>query len=214
MAARRLPRVLVLLVPLWSAGAAAAEDAPSLEAYLRLRQALEREPAGAPREELERRVVGARETLLLEAARSSRVLATAERRPDHEAPGERHVVRLAARDGRVTVEALSGLRVPAPEWQRAEEVAMGAYLGLLRRLLDSPAMTPDFADQRFDPNAPGPRRAAAMHLAIGDEERRLQALYGEPYARLKEVVRWVLEFARTAPPVPPPHRAPRTGARP
>jgi len=185
-------------------GIAASEAGRPLAAYIRLRQylAVEREPVD--RENLGERVGRARDALLTGAAQFSRLLASMERRPDVDSAGERHVVRAAAREGEVSIEGLSGFRVEAPLWRRAEEIPLGPYLDLVRRLLDAPAFIDQVPAQMFDPNEPGPRHAAVVRLVIGEEERRLEALRGEPYERLKEVVGAVVDFARRVPPLPDP----------
>lgn len=180
-------------------GISASESGWQLAAFVRLSQYLQVEPAADDRGELEARVTRARETLLKAAARRSRVVATIERRPDEDSRGERHVVRAVGRDGRATVEGLSGFRIHAPLWERAQEVELGAYLELVRRLLDSAAVLADLPSQTFDANAPGPRRAVLLRLVIGEEERTLQALRGGTHDRLREIAGWVLDFARTAP---------------
>jgi hypothetical protein len=214
-AAVREGAVLLPAGALKSWGVAASEAGRPLAAYVRLRQYLAREPQAADREALQERVGRAREALAAGAARFSRVLATAERRPDEESGGERHVVRVAARDGEVSVEGLSGLRVEAPLWRRAEEIPLAPYLDLVRRLLDAPAVIDDVPAQPFDPNAAGPRRAVVLRLVIGDEERRLEALHGEPYDRLKGAMDVVLEFARRVPalPDPEPKESPTPGRK-
>ncbi len=57
-------------------------------------------------------------------------------------------------------------------------------------------------DQRFDPNAPGPRRAVAVTVVIGEEAREAAALWGPPYERLSAVAAAVVEFARAIPLLP------------
>lgn len=178
-------------------GIAASETGWHLTAVVRLRQYLDHAADAADRAALEARLARSRENLLAAAPRRSRVIVALERRPDWESLGERHVVRLVARDGRVTVEGLRGARSPA--WERAGEVAPAVYVDLVRRLLDTPAFAQDIPTQAFDPNAPGPRRSATLRLIIGDEERSLQALRGAPYDRLVEAAAPVLDFARTAP---------------
>jgi hypothetical protein len=180
-------------------GIAAAESGWPLTAHLRLRQYLASRPDAVDRATLEARVVRAREALLARAPIASRGVATSERRPDWEREAERQVVRLAARNGNVTVEALQGARVQSPVWARAGELSLEAYLDLVRRLLDDPAVLVDVPAQRFDPNAPGPRRAVTLRLVIGTEERALEALRGESHARLENAAALVLEFARAAP---------------
>ena len=120
----------------------------------------------------------------------------AESRSSADLPAERHVLRLAARDGRVTLEGVGAGRVQSPVWERAREVPVTAYLDLVRRLLDARALRIDVPSQGLDPGAPGLRRAAALRLVIGDEERSLQALRGSAYEDLAELVAVVFEFAR------------------
>jgi hypothetical protein len=68
------------------------------------------------------------------------------------------------------------------------------------RLLEAPAVIADQPAQVFDPNAPGPRRAVALRIVVGEEERGLQALRGAPYEAIQPLVALVTEFARVAPP--------------
>jgi len=112
--------------------------------------------------------------------------------------------RLVAREGRVTLQALAGPRPQSPDWERAGVVEMGAYLAVLDRLLRDPTLAGDWPAPRFDPNAPGPRRAIVVHLAIGEDEREMQALDGPPYERLAALAGTLLEFCRSVPlrPVP------------
>ncbi len=180
-------------------GIAAWEAGWHLAATIRLGQYLDATPDAPAREGLLTRLARSRQLLLQAAPRRSRLVATWERRPDHEGPGERHVVRLVSRDQRATIEGLSGVRVQAPVWARAGEVPAAVYLDLVGRVLDAPELRAELPFQSFDPNAPGPRQAVTLRLIIGDEERSLQALHGEPFERLSELVGWVLEFARAAP---------------
>jgi len=124
-------------------GVAASEAGRLLSAYVRLRQYLSRAPFAADRPGLEERVARARDRLLDSAAKFSRVSASVERRPEDDAGGERRVARVAARDGEVSIEGMSGLQLDAPIWRRAEEIPLGPYLGLVRRLLDAPALIDD-----------------------------------------------------------------------
>jgi tetratricopeptide (TPR) repeat protein len=183
-------------------GLAASETGRPLLAYVRLRQYLARDPGTADRAAVEERVSRAQEALVTAASRFSRVVAWTERRPDVDSAGERHLARLAAREGEVSAEGLSGIRIDAPLWRRAEEIPIGPYLDLVRRLLELPAVVEDVPAQAFDPNAPGPRRAAVVRLVIGDEERKLEALRDEPYQRLAGVVARIMDFVRTVPAVP------------
>src|SRR5262245_29770847 len=158
-AAREAPRAVAAdATRRW--GIAACEAGRPLAGYIRLRQYLAAKPEpGADREDATERVSRAREALLTDAARFSRVLATIERRPDEDSPGERHLVRVAARDGDVSLEGMSGLRIEAPLWRRAVEIPVAPYVDLVRRLLDVSAVVDDLPAQAFDPNAPGPRQA-------------------------------------------------------
>jgi hypothetical protein len=196
-------------------GVAAFEAGRPLLAYIRLRQYLAREPQAVDRLAVEDRIARSRDALLTTAARFSRVLAWVERRPDATAPGERYLARIAARDQEVSAEGLIGPRIDSPVWRRAEEIQLGPYLDMVRRLLETPAMLDESPPQAFDANAPGPRRAAVVRLVIGEEERRLEALRDLPLERLSDVVGAVIEFVRTAPkaieaeaPAAPPPPAP------
>jgi len=83
-------------------------------------------------------------------------------------------------------------------------VETDAYLAVLARLLRDPAVAGDWPPPRFDPNAPGPRRAVVLQLAIGEDERAMQALDGPPYERLAALAGPLLEFCRSVPlrPIP------------
>ncbi len=200
---------------LW--GIAASEADRPLAAYIRLRQYLATDREPTDRESLVERAGRARDALLAGAARFSRLLASAERQPGADYVGERQIVRVAAREGDVSIEGLIGVRLESPLWRRAEEIPLGPYLDLVRRLLDTSAVLGHFPAQAFDPNEAGPRRAAVLRLIIGDEERRLEALRGEPYDRLKETVELVVDFARRVPALPDPEpKAPpqKPGKRP
>jgi hypothetical protein len=181
-------------------GVAASEAGWPLTAWVRLRQYLASpEGAGAaeaPAPRLER----ARSALLAAAGRRSRVIAIADRR-DFDEPAERLVVRLVGRDGIATVEALARVGRTGPAWERAGEIATEVYVALVMRLLEAPAVLADPPAQAFDPNAPPPRRAVALRIVVGEEERALQALRGAPYDAIQPLVALVLEFARTAPEV-------------
>jgi hypothetical protein len=87
----------------------------------------------------------------------------------------------------------------AAPWERAGELPLDTYLRLVTRLLDAPAVTASFPAQAFDPNDVGPRRAVALRIVVGEEERWLQALRGAPYDELRALVAEVLELARTTP---------------
>jgi hypothetical protein len=125
-----------------------------------------------------------------------------ERRAEPDSATERHLVRVATRDGDVSLEGLSGLSGKGPTWRRAEEIPTAPYLDLLRRVLEMPVLVDELPPPAVDPTEPGPRLAVVVRLVIGEEERRLEAVRGESYDRLKEVADRVLEFARTVPRLP------------
>jgi len=179
-------------------GLAASETGWSLAAWVRLRQYLAAAPDAPDRADLESRAARARAALLALAPRRSRLVATSDRR-DFDEPPERRIVRLVARDGQATIEALSQADRSSTPWERAGELPLDTYLHLVARLLDAPAVAANFPAQALDPNEPGPRRAVALRIVVGEEERRLQALRGAPYDELRALVADVLEFARTAP---------------
>lgn len=178
-------------------GIAASEAGWPLAAYVRLRQYLAAAPGVADREALQARVTKARRTLLETAGRQSRLIALTETRPSWEAAGDRLVIRLVARQGHATVEALSGSRVTAPAWERAGDIDEAAYVRLVSQLLDSPALLEEWPPQVLDPNEPGPRHAVVLRLVVGGEERVRQALRGEPYDNLYAVAQLILDFAHT-----------------
>jgi hypothetical protein len=178
-------------------GIAASEAGWPFAAYVRLRQYLAAAPGAADREALQHRIARARRMLLETAARQSRVIALTETRVSWEAPGERQVIRLVARQGRATVEALSGVRVTSPAWERAGEIDEAAYVALVSQLLDSPALLEESPPQILDPNEPGPRRAVVLRLVLGEEERVRQALRGPSYERLDSLAQMILDFARS-----------------
>ena len=178
-------------------GIAASEAGWPLAAYVRLRQYQTAVPGAADREALQARIVKARRMLLETAARRSRVIVLTETLPSWEPPGDRQVIRLVARSGRATVEALSGARVISPAWERAGEIGAGAYAALVSQLLDSPALLEEWPPQVLDPNESGPRRAVVLRLVVGEEERVRQALRGEPYQSLSALAQTILEFSRT-----------------
>jgi hypothetical protein len=128
----------------------------------------------------------------------------AERRGDHDTAPALETARLVAREGRVTLQALAGPRPQSPDWERAGLVEMDAYLAVLDRLLRDPALAGDWPPPRFDPNAPGPRRAVVVQLAIGDQQREMQALAGAPYERLAALAGALLAFCRAVPLQPAP----------
>jgi hypothetical protein len=78
-------------------------------------------------------------------------------------------------------------------------VETDAYLALLDRLLRDAALAGEWPAPRFDPNAPGPRRAVVVRLAIGEDEREMQALDGPPYERLAALAGALLQFCRSVP---------------
>ena len=190
---------LVLLLPL-----AVAAQPVALDDYVELRRSLAAAPDDAARAALERRAGEALDTLLAAARHRSRLLILAERRGGHDTGPALETARLVAREGRVTLQALAGPRPQSPDWERAGLVEMGAYLAVLDRLLRDPALAGDWPAPRFDPNAPGPRRAIVVQLAIGDHERELQSLDGPPYERLAALAGALLAFCRSVPlqPVP------------
>jgi hypothetical protein len=197
---RRWAALLLVLV-LAGAGPACAQPA-SLEGYLALRRQLVERADGPDRAGLERRSAELRAALLSAAGRRSRLFVSLERRPDYEATAEVRLARLAARDGQATIEAMSGARTQSPGWERAGEIEPDAYVALIGRLLDDPTVTAGLPPPTFDPNAPGPRKAAVLRLAIGEEEWTLEALSGAPYERLSAVVAAVIEFCRIIPLLP------------
>jgi hypothetical protein len=126
----------------------------------------------------------------------------AERRGDPETPPAMTAARLVAQDGRITLQALGGVRVQAPDWERAGLVDEAAYLGLLDRLLRDAALLTHWPAAPFDPDAAGPRRAVVVRLAIGEDEHEMQALDGPSYERLAGLAGTVLEFCRSVPLTP------------
>jgi hypothetical protein len=184
-------------------GVAASEAGRPLAAYVRLGQYLASKPLGADREAAIERVGRARATLLLDGARFSRLVTTVERRSEPDSVPERYLVRVAARDGDVSLEGLSSLSVESPVWRRAEEIPAAPYLDLLRRILETPVLVDELPLPGVDPTGTASRLAVVVRLVIGEEERRLEAVRGDSsYDRLKEVADRVLEFARTVPWLP------------
>jgi hypothetical protein len=122
-----------------------------------------------------------------------------ERRRDYETAPAVQTARLVAREGRVTLLALAGPRPQSPDWERAGVVETDAYVAVLDRLLRDPALAGDWPAPRFDANAPGPRQAIVVRLAIGEDEREMQALAGAPYERLAALAGPLLEFCRSVP---------------
>jgi len=184
----------VLLFPL-----AVAAQPLALDDYVQIRRSLETARDGATRARLEQQAAAAHDALLAAARRSSRLVILAERRSGDEKPPALQTARLVAREGRVTLQALAGPRPQSPDWERAGVVETGAYLAVLDRLLRDPALAGDWPTPRFDPNAPGPRRAIVVQLAIGEDEREMQALDGAPYERLAALAGALLEFCRSVP---------------
>ena len=164
-----------------------------------MRRALDDARDGAARAALERRAGAALDTLLAAARLDSRLLIMTEQRRGYDTAPAVETARLVAREGRVTLQALAGPRPQSPDWERAGVVETDAYLGLLDRLLRDPTLAGEWPAPRFDPNAPGPRRAVVVRLAIGDDERELQALDGPPYERLAALAGPLLEFCRSVP---------------
>jgi hypothetical protein len=195
----RLALCFALLFPL-----SVAAQPVALDDYVQLRRSLAAAPDDAARAALERQAGEALDTLLAAARHRSRLLILAERRGGHDTAPALETARLVAREGRVTLQALAGPRPQSPDWERAGLVEMGVYLAVLDRLLRDPALAGDWPAPRFDPNAPGPRRAVVVQLAIGDHEREMQALDGPPYERLAALASALLAFCRSVPlePVP------------
>jgi hypothetical protein len=185
----------VLLFPL---GIAAAQPV-ALDDYLQMRRSLDTVRDGAARAVLERQAGAALDTLLAAARRRSRLAILVERRGGHDTAPAVRTARLVAREGRVTLQALAGPRPQSPDWERAGTVELAAYLAVLEGLLRDPALAADWPAPRFDPNAPGPRQAVVVRLAIGEDERELQALDGPPYERLAILAGALLEFCRSVP---------------
>lgn len=176
----------------------------ALEDYVRMRRSLEVARDDAARAALERQAGAALDTLLAAARRSSRLVILTERRGGYETGPALETARLVAREGRVTLQALAGPRPQSPDWERAGVVEMGAYLAVLDRLLRDPTLAGDWPAPRFDANAPGPRRAIVVQLAIGEDEREMHALDGPPYERLAALAGALLEFCRSVPLRPAP----------
>ena len=99
------------------------------------------------------------------------------------------------------VVGVDRLDVPAP---RHRDPLLPEGVGVLDRLLRDPALAAEWPAPHFDPNAPGPRRAVVVRLAIGEDEREMQALDGPPYERLAALARALLEFCRSVPLRPAP----------
>jgi len=178
-------------------GISAFEAGWPLAAYVRLRQYLIAMPGAAGRDVLQARIDKARRTLLELAPRQSRIIVLTETRPSVESPGERQVMRLVARQGRAMAEALSGARVAAPAWERAGDIDESAYVTLVGKVLDSPALLQDWRAQAPDPSEAPPHRSVMLRLVVGGEERVRQALRGEPYESLQALAQMILDFPRT-----------------
>lgn len=185
----------VLLFPL----STAAAQPVALDDYLRMRRSLDMARDGAARAVIERQAGAALDTLLAAARRRSRLAILAERRGGHDTASTVQTARLVAREGRVTLQALAGPRPQSPDWERAGVVETDAYLAVVERLLRDPALAANWPAPHFDPNAPGPRRAVVVRLAIGEDEREMQALDGPPYERLAILAGALLEFCRSVP---------------
>ena len=164
-----------------------------------MRRSLAAAHDAAARAALERQAGTTLDALLAAARRSSRLVIVTERRGGYETAPALETARLVAREGRVTLQALAGPRPQSPDWERAGVVETGAYLAVLDRLLRDPALAGDWPAPRFDPNAPGPRRAIVVRLAIGEDEREMQALDGVPYERLAALAGALLQFCRSVP---------------
>jgi hypothetical protein len=208
-AAALLPPLAVAETPLPPAelrdsGLEAWKDGHPLVAYVRLRQYLERAPGAPDRDAVEQRVALAREALVRAAPGRSLIVATIEQRGDPEHPPRLAVARMAATDGRVTVESMRGPGPREARWQRAGVAEPEAYAAFVGRLLDAPAFRVHLPQQAFDPNLPGPRRAATLRIVIGDEAWEGQGLRGEPYQKLAEAAARALDFAGSTPLGPAP----------
>ena len=176
----------------------------ALDDYVRMRRSLDAGRDGAARAALERQAGLALDTLLAAARRDSRLVIMIEQRRGYDTAPSLQTARLVARDGRVTLQALAGPRPQSPDWERAGVVGTAAYLAVLDRLLRDPAFAGDWPPLRFDPNAPGPRRAIVVRLAIGEGEREMQALDGPRYERLAALAGALLEFCLSVPLRPAP----------
>ena len=190
---------LLLLLPL-----RVAAQPVALDDYLQMRRSVDAARDGGARAGLEREAGAALDALLVAARRSSRLVILTDRRGGYETGPALQTARLVAREGRVTLQALAGPRPQSPDWERAGVVETDADLAVLARLLRDPAVAGDWPPPRFDPNAPGPRRAVVLQLAIGEDEREMQALDGPPYERLAALAGALLEFCRSVPlrPIP------------
>ncbi|HET9854267.1 MAG TPA: hypothetical protein VFR53_04350 [Methylomirabilota bacterium] len=189
----------LLLFPL-----GAAAQPVTLDDYIRIRRFFEATRDETTRARLEHQAAAAHDTLLATARRSSRLMILSEQRSGYETAARLQTARLVAREGHVTLQALSGLRPQSPDWERAGVVETDAYLAMLAALLRDPALVGEWPTPRFDANAPGPRRAIVVRLTIGEGDREMQALAGPPYERLAALAGTLLEFCRTVPLRPAP----------
>lgn len=177
-------------------GVAASENGRPLTAYVRLGQYLATKPSGVDQQAAIERVDRARDAVIVEASRFSRLVAVIERRAEPTSDGERHIVRVAARDADVSIEGMDGARIDRLRWRRAEEIATAPYLALLRRLIAMPALLTESSLET------GATETVVMRLVIGEEERRLEAGPGPAYDRLRDAALAVIEFAHTVPRLP------------
>jgi hypothetical protein len=176
----------------------------TLDDYIQIRRFFEATRDETTRARLEHQAAAARDTLLVTARRSSRLMILSEQRSGYETAARLQTARLVAREGHVTLQALSGPRPQSPDWERAGVVETDAYLAMLAALLRDPALVGEWPTPRFDANAPGPRRAIVVRLTIGEADREMQALAGPPYERLAALAGTLLEFCRTVPLRPAP----------
>lgn len=177
-------------------GVAASEHGRPLTAYVRLSQYLASRPTGVDQQAAVERVDRARDALIVEASRFSRLVAVIERRAEPASSGERHIVRVAAREADVSLEGMDGVRLDSLRWRRAEEIATAPYLALLRRLIAMPALVAESSA------GSGATETIVMRLVIGEEERRLEAAPGPAFDQLRDAALAVIEFAHTVPRLP------------
>lgn len=178
-------------------GIAASESGWPLTAYFRLRQYLDLRPEAPDRVALQARAWQARDVVLRAATIRSRVVAIMAGPADRETVGERRLVRVVARDGRVATESPGSRQAPSPGWERAGEMPMTGYLDLVRILLEAPAMRMVFPPPPADPDGTGGRRAVTLRLVVGDEEWTAEASRGQAYEALAAVAARVLDSARS-----------------
>ena len=176
----------------------------TLDDYIQIRRFFEATRDETTRARLEHQAAAAHGTLLATARRSSRLMILSEQRSGYETAARLQTARLVAREGHVTLQALTGPRPQSPDWERAGVVETDAYLAMLAALLRDPALVGEWPVPRFDANTPGPRRAIVVRLTIGEGDREMQALVGPPYERLAALVGTLLEFCRTVPLRPAP----------